>query len=99
VPELIEALNHTSGAVRRLAASALGKIADRRAVLPLLALLEHELHPQVRQYVVKALGKMEDCQAQERLCTIADDEQEMPYTRKAARSALKKLKRWRKRAV
>ena len=45
VPELIAALEDLNGNVRRLAASALGKIGDARAVLPLLALLAQEQRP------------------------------------------------------
>lgn len=93
VPELVEALAHTNGNVRRLAASALGKIGDRRAVAPLLKLLEHESQPQVRQYAVKALGKIGDPQAKTVLQSIAQDEHEMYYTRKSALVALERLAR------
>ncbi len=57
--ELAEATRSPSALVRRLAASALGKLAGVvkstpavDALLPLLA----DLHPQVRQYTAKALG-------------------------------------------
>jgi ATP-dependent DNA helicase RecQ len=91
VPELIVALEDLNGNVRRLAASALGKIGDARAVLPLLALLAQEEKPQVRQYAVKALGKIRDPRARPVLQRIAADETERAYTRRAARDALQRL--------
>jgi len=93
VPELIAALQDPSGNVRRLAASALGKIGDARAVTPLLALLAQEQKPQVRQYAVKALGRIGDPRARSTLHQIADDENERDYTRKSARNALYRLER------
>ena len=92
VPELSAALKDPNGNVRRLAASALGKIGDARAVTPLLALLEQEQKPQVRQYAVKALGKIRDPRAQPMLQKIAASENERYYTRDAARAALRKSK-------
>ena len=56
VPDLIAALSDSNGNVRRLAASALGKLKSLDAVEPLLKLLENETGPQVRQYTIKALG-------------------------------------------
>jgi phosphoribosylpyrophosphate synthetase len=61
-------------------------------VTPLLALLEKEQKPQVRQYAVKALGKIGDPRARPMLRQIADDEDERYYTRDSARAALKRLK-------
>ena len=91
VPELITALGDPNGNVRRLAASALGKIGDARAVRPLLALLAHEEKPQVRQYAVKALGEIGDPRARLVLQQIAADGSERKYTRKAARNVLYRL--------
>jgi hypothetical protein len=91
-PELIAALQHENGNVRRLAASALGKLRDKSAVLPLLNLLEIEDKPQVRQYVVKALGKIGDHQAYSMLKQISEDENERYYTRDSAKRALEFLK-------
>ena len=71
VPELIAALEDENGNVRRLAASALGKIGDPRAVEPLLTLLASESKPQVRQYAIKALGKIGDPKARAALERIA----------------------------
>jgi hypothetical protein len=92
VPELIAALEDSNGNVRRLTASALGKIGDARAVTPLLALLAQEQKPQVRRYAVKALGKIGDPRAQPMLQKIAAGENERDYTRTAARAALRRLK-------
>ena len=91
IPELIPALESNSGNVRRLAASALGKIRDARAVEPLLKLLEREIKPQVRQYAVKALGAIGDKRAEKALLQISGSEDEMYYTRVSAKKALKQL--------
>ncbi|RLE29426.1 hypothetical protein DRJ54_04650, partial [Candidatus Acetothermia bacterium] len=92
VPELIAALEDENGNVRRLAASALGKIGDPRAVEPLLTLLASESKPQVRQYAIKALGKIGHPKARAALERIASDPQERDYNVKAARIALTKLR-------
>ncbi|HEY5573921.1 MAG TPA: RecQ family ATP-dependent DNA helicase [Anaerolineales bacterium] len=92
VPELINSLEDSNGNVRRLAASALGKIKDPRSVEPLLKLLGKEKKPQVRQYAVKALGSIGDPRAQHLLEKIARDECEREYTRKAAIIAIGRLR-------
>ncbi len=92
VTELISALKSEDGNARRLAASALGKIKDAQSVQPLLDLLAHETKPQVRQYAVKALGNIEDKRAIAMLTKIADDENEMYYTRDSATAALLKCR-------
>jgi competence protein ComFC len=84
-------LRDTDGNVRRLAASALGKIRDQRAVEPLLDLLSRETKPQVRQYAVKALGKIGDARARSVLDKIANDPTEREYTRTSACQALKQV--------
>jgi ATP-dependent DNA helicase RecQ len=91
VPELVSALDNPNGNIRRLAASALGKIGHRQAVDPLLKLLERESKPQVRQYAVKALGRIADQRAIVCLRKIAIDECERYYVRDSARYALKKI--------
>jgi len=91
VDELIRALESPSSNVRRLAASALGKIRDISAVESLLNVLAYENKPQVRQYVVKALGAIGDKRAEGYLQQIVEDEEEMYYTRDSATAALKQL--------
>lgn len=91
VPELVKYLQSQNGNIRRLAASALGKIADKRATLALMELLSKEEKPQVRQYAVKALGEIGDLSASFLLDAIAQDEREKEYTREAARCAMNKL--------
>jgi ATP-dependent DNA helicase RecQ len=88
LPELIEALNSDNGNVRRLAASALGKLKAMEAVESLLALLDKESGPQVRQYAIKALGAIADERARSMLDRIAQDQNEMDYNRSSAKSAL-----------
>lgn len=91
VLELIEALSHSDGNVRRLAASALGKIGDPCGVEPLLTLLATETKPQVRQYAIKALGKIGDSRAYSVLEQIAANRAEQDYNIKAAQQALTSL--------
>lgn len=91
IPELINALSDSNGNARRLAASALGKLKALQAVEPLLALLEHERGPQVRQYAIKALGMIGDERARKKLEQIAGDANEMYYNRDSATFAIKHL--------
>jgi ATP-dependent DNA helicase RecQ len=91
VIHLIEALKHKDGNVRRLAASALGKIGDKQAVIPLMELLSQERKPQVRQYTVKALGKIGDIRAVSLLQAVAHDKEEKDYTRVSAKKSLQNL--------
>lgn len=87
---LIAALDDEDGNIRRLAASALGKIEDARAVGSLIELLS-DAKPQVRQYAIKALGRIGHPAANEALTKIKDDPQEKDYNRTAARVALKQI--------
>ena len=77
--------------VRRLSASALGKLAPSRppypAILPaLLTLAESDPKPQVRQYAVKAIGRYAEFAffCMDSLKDIARDESAPEYVRKAA---------------
>ncbi len=59
LPELVEATGSDSPLVRRIAASALGKLAgvvDAASAVSALRPLLEDAHPQVRQYAAKALG-------------------------------------------
>jgi len=59
LPELLELLGKPSGQVRRLAVSAIGKLAglvDARDAVPALQARLLDPHPQVRQYAIKALS-------------------------------------------
>jgi ATP-dependent DNA helicase RecQ len=93
VPELIAALKDENGNVRCLAASALGKIGDPQAVEPLIALLQADPKPQVRQYAINALGKIGDHRARPILEQVAADPVEMEYNIKSAQTALTRLAR------
>lgn len=92
VPDLISALKDPDGNVRRLAASALGKLGSPDAVPALLELLDHETGPQVRQYSIVALGKIGDERAVKKLERISDDAAEKEYNRVAAREALERIR-------
>lgn len=59
LPELLDLLSKPSGQVRRLAVSAIGKLAglvDTRDAVPALQARLLDPHPQVRQYAIKALS-------------------------------------------
>jgi ATP-dependent DNA helicase RecQ len=96
IPELAAALEHENGNVRRLAASALGKIGHPRAVEPLLALLTKEPRLQVRQYAIKALGRIGDPRARTCLEKIVANSEEQAYNVKAARLALENIRKTHK---
>lgn len=92
VPELIPALRDPDGNLRRLAASALGKLAAPAAVEPLPQLLEHETGTQVRQYSIAALGRIGDPWAIDKLEQIDDDPAEKGYNRDAAQQAIGRIR-------
>ena len=89
IRDLIAALGSDNGNVRRLTASALGKLKAVEAVEPLLALLAQESGPQVRQYTIKALGQIGAERAKDALEQIARNSREMDYNRLAAKTALR----------
>ncbi len=92
VPELVAALSDPDGNIRRMAASALGKLRASESVDSLLQLLEHETGPQVRQYSIVALGKIGDPRAVHALEKISNDAAEKGYNRVAAREALTRIR-------
>lgn len=74
--------------MRRLAASALGKIKDPQAIESLINLLS-DAKPQVRQYAIKALGDIGDERAMPKLRKLEEDP--IPYVRRAVKSAITKI--------
>ena len=92
VLEIIAGLSDPDGNVRRLAASALGKLGSPDGVEPLLTLLAHETGPQVRQYAIIALGRIGDIRARPLLTRIAEDPAEREYNCTAAQKALQSLR-------
>ncbi len=89
VPLLIEALADPSPNLRRLAASALGKLKSREAVEPLMLLVQRDPAPQARQYALKTLGIIADSRAIEVIQRVLQDEHEKPYNKVAAKAALR----------
>ena len=93
VPELIDLQSSASVQVRRMAVSALGKLADLAdagtVVPPLLARLR-DSHAQVRQYAIKALSAYGAAakQALADLKDIAENESEQPYNQRDATKAI-----------
>lgn len=72
VDGLIEALDYQDDHnIRLAAATALGKIGDRRAVDPLIAALDDQ--GRVKEVVVQALGEIGDPRAADPLITVLDD--------------------------
>lgn len=91
--ELIGLLSSPSPQVRRLAASALGKLAglaDATAAVDALAGTVRDTHPQVRQYAIKALGAYGDHARAvlHDLRDIAANLTEKEYNRRAASLAI-----------
>ncbi|MCC7360181.1 MAG: RecQ family ATP-dependent DNA helicase [Anaerolineales bacterium] len=92
VPALVAALEDSDGNVRRLAASALGKLRAAEAVPALLKRLAIEPRPQVKQYLLTALGRIGDERARTALEAVAEaGPAELDYNRAAARTALRAL--------
>ena len=94
IPKLIDFTKSDNTNERRLAASALGKMAKLKPqiyeAVPSLILLLKDEKPQVRQYAIKSLGLIKDKRAQPHLEIIAEDD-EKEYNRKCAEKAVKKL--------
>ncbi len=96
VPELIGLLGTSSPEVRRLAVSAIGKLAglmDGGEVVAALMGMLRDAHPQVRQYAVKALkayGTAAECALAD-LRDIAANASEKDYNRRDAASAIETI--------
>jgi predicted Holliday junction resolvase-like endonuclease len=95
IPKLIPYADHANGNVRRIAASALGKIASRypedleiERVIPVLEKLSHDQQPQVRHYAVKALGIIQTDETKELLQQAVNDP--VAYVARSAKEALSK---------
>lgn len=96
VPELIRLQLSSSSQVRRLAVSALGKLADVAKpddVIPVLLARLRDRHPQVRQYTIKALSAYGATArpALPDLQDIADNLQEKDYNRRDATKAIQTI--------
>lgn len=89
---LCKATKDPDGNVRRMAASALGKIGDMHAIDALICLL-YDDKPQVRQYTIKALEDIGNEKAIPELMKFRDDP--IPYIKKAIDIAIKKIKKLR----
>jgi len=104
--ELLSLLQSDSSEVRRLAASALGKFADRRDGTPetmahLFQLAKEDPHPQVRQYAIKSLAKHGELVIPflDDLRDMARDESERDYVRTAAAVTIAHLQGLNRRRV
>ncbi|EMR74732.1 HEAT repeat-containing protein [Thermoplasmatales archaeon SCGC AB-540-F20] len=95
IQTLIEYTKSENGNHRRLAASALGKLSHMKPEIyhatPALIELLKDKHPQIRQYSVKALGKIGDKRAIPFLEEIEKND-EKEYNRDSAKNALYGLK-------
>ena len=96
VPELIELLRYQHAQVRRLAASALGKlssVAYPAAVVPALINNLQAPHPQVRQYLIRALSAygVAAKSALHDLADIANNAREKDYNISDAQKAVEHI--------
>lgn len=90
VPALCERLLDRAGAVRTVAAEALGSLADRRATAPLVEAMLRDPAAQVRAAAARALGQTADPSAFSALVDALDDPD--PWTRIRAVEALEALR-------
>jgi HEAT repeat protein len=92
VPALIEALSDPDSHVRRVAAQALGKLGDERAVEPLAELVRDGTQPtHVRCAAVSALGRLNGPKATPVLVRTAQEEQ--GWLRHSAELALARMEK------
>lgn len=68
----LDALHHSDARARRQAAAALGVLAERRAIEPLIELLARDISPDVRANAARTLGRLDDVRAIEPLRTAAN---------------------------
>jgi hypothetical protein len=104
VPELLTLVGHPSVQVRRLAASALGKlagVAEAASVVSALTARLRDPHPQVRQYAIKALSAYGAAAepALPDLQDLVDRPTEKDYNRRDAAKALATLREARRIAL
>lgn len=104
VSDLLAMLPHRAVQVRRLAVSALGKLAkvgEASAVVPALIERLRDPHPQVRQYAIKALTAygVAAAPALPDLLDIADRSTEKEYNRRDAAKAIATLQETKRIAV
>jgi len=89
---LLEFLSHEDGNVRRLTCSALGKIGSHIAERPLIGML-FDPGPQVRQYAIKALGKVGTEYSLPILRRIVISQKGKDYNTSAAKEAVTKIQK------
>jgi exodeoxyribonuclease VII large subunit len=93
IVELIDFAKSEDYTNKRLAASALGKLAKFKPeifeAVPILIRLLDDEHPQIRQYAIKSLGKIGSERAIPQLESCLNDEKE--YNRESAMLALKNI--------
>lgn len=91
VEPLVDALQHDNPGVRIMAAEALGRIRDPRAVEPLIQILEREEDPLVQAAAVDALRKQEGSRVLEAL--LVAEASSSWVVRSLAKSAVEELRR------
>jgi HEAT repeat protein len=91
VPSIMVFLKSSDGNVKRAACSALGKIGDIRAEEGLISALEDK-RPQVREYAIKALGRIDSRNAVGQLEKIEGSSQEKEYVKRAAKNVLNEIR-------
>jgi hypothetical protein len=90
VPSLIAFLRCSDGNIKRMCCSALGKIGDIRSEDGLLGCI-NENRPQVKQYAIKALGKLRSKKSIPLLREILNNPSEKDYIKRAAVEALEHI--------
>ena len=90
VPALITFLRCSDGNIKRMCCSALGKIGDIRAENALFQCLE-ETRPQVKEYAIKALGKLKSKKSITKINEILKNSSEKPYIIRAAQYAIDQI--------
>lgn len=88
VPSISTFLKSADGNIKRACCSALGKIGDIKAEDMLIMASEDE-RPQVREYAVKAIGKIKSLKAVEMLNRMLNANEEKEYVKRAAEASLK----------
>ena len=90
VTSILAFLKAEDGNTKRMSCSALGKIGDIRAEEGLIKVLG-DSRPQVREYAIKALGKIGSKKSYEFLRRLIENPEEKEYVKRAALAVMEEL--------
>lgn len=92
VPKLVKLLKTDDQNLRYTVIDALGELADKRAVAPMLELYDGDENPHQRGLILRAFGKIDDPQVVSKLSALAGDKKNSQNVRTVALLSIGELK-------